>query len=77
MMGCKATMITPLLEKYGFTSWFMIPPRFIQEETKYQREYNVNQSIRCRINYSERIAMSWDELRDLLRRKHQVCSHTY
>ena len=67
----------PLLEKFGFTGWFVIPPGFIQSEKKHQKAYAVENNIRCRTYYNERIAMSWQEIRDLTRRGHHISSHTY
>tara|TARA_B100000767_G_scaffold77782_1_gene74459 strand:+ start:12226 stop:13095 length:870 start_codon:yes stop_codon:yes gene_type:complete len=67
----------PLLEKYGFTGWFMVPTGFIQVDEKHQKAYAIEHSMRCKTDYKERIAMSWVELRDLLFRGHQVCAHTH
>ena len=68
---------TPLLEKYGFTGWFMVPPGFIQADDNHQKDYAIANNIRCKTSYIDRIAMSWVELKDLITRGHQVCSHTY
>jgi len=67
----------PLLEEYGFTGWFMIPAGFIESEPNRQIEFARRNLIDYNSEYiNERIAMSWDELRELERRGHIVTCHS-
>jgi peptidoglycan/xylan/chitin deacetylase (PgdA/CDA1 family) len=68
----------PLLEEYGFTGWFFIPTDFIDYPYKNQTSFaKIN---RIHFSYEDektgQIAMSWDEIIDLDRRGHIICSHT-
>ena len=66
----------PLLEKYGFRGWFMVPPGFIEAGDKDQKVFAKNNNINCESEYSTRIAMSWVELENLSLKGHHICSHT-
>lgn len=67
-----------LLEKYGFTGWFMVPAGFAQINENDQKSYSAKHSIWDRSGTGhKRIAMSTDELLDLVERGHTICGHTY
>jgi len=73
-----AEVVAPLLEKYGFTGWFMVPGGLLDTPPAAQTEYAREHSIaHAGFDYGdERIAMTWDELRSLSRR-HIIGSHTW
>lgn len=68
----------PLLERYGFKGWFFVPSGFLEVEPALQRTFAGRSKIRVSPGeYPDgRIAMSWDEARDLERRGHVIASHT-
>lgn len=79
----------PLLEEFGFVGWYFVPLEFIDTPPEAQRAYAAAHSIlpsppgaaphEAAQNgrpADPRIAMSWEELRDLLRRGHVVGCHT-
>tara|TARA_Y100000996_G_scaffold377162_2_gene329025 strand:- start:214 stop:1083 length:870 start_codon:yes stop_codon:yes gene_type:complete len=68
----------PLLEKYGFIGWFFIPCGFIDIKPEKQSHFAKHHNISSTSHYdsSKRIAMSWDELKDLSV-KHVIGSHTF
>lgn len=66
----------PLLEEFGFTGWLMVPPGFVEESPSKQDSFAKS----CLIQFSsdpgiDRIAVSWEELRDIERRGHIVTCH--
>lgn len=63
----------PLLDRYGFVGWFFVPTDFIDAAPSEQEEFARTHSILG--EPSERMAMSWDELRALSDR-HVVGAHT-
>lgn len=73
----------PLLEKYGMTGWFFIISDFMDVPAAKQREYALGHDIDpCERNSygfgypgEDRIAMSWDEIREISR-KHEIICHT-
>jgi peptidoglycan/xylan/chitin deacetylase (PgdA/CDA1 family) len=66
----------PLLEAYGFTGWYMVPPAFVDTPPAEQAEFARSHQINLRQQYEDgRVAMSWDELRTLAQ-SHVVCCHT-
>lgn len=72
-----ADVVAPLLEKYGFTGWFMVPTEFVetapQEQAAYARRHAIQADGR---DYPDpRIAMSWEDLCRLDTR-HEICCHT-
>ena len=67
----------PLLEEFGFTGWFMIPPSFIDQKETYQEKFAKERLIDYSQLYSDgRIAMDWDELRDINLRGHVITCHS-
>jgi peptidoglycan/xylan/chitin deacetylase (PgdA/CDA1 family) len=67
----------PILEKYGFTGWFCVVPKFIDCETKVQPEYAQNNGIGLHFGkYIERnYALTWEDVR-AISMKHEIVSHT-
>jgi hypothetical protein len=73
----SATVAAPLCERLGLTGWFPVATQFISTDIDYQEAfarahwiYLVDEDLR-----GDRIAMTWDELRDLSQR-HVVFPHT-
>ncbi|TWT44871.1 Polysaccharide deacetylase [Phycisphaerae bacterium RAS1] len=80
----------PLLEEYGFVGWHFVPLEFIDTPREQQRAYAAahsivpspsgdrppNRGVAADSADAGRVAMSWDELRDLVRRGHVVGCHT-
>ena len=65
----------PLLEKYGFTGWFMLPVDFMDASKEIQAS-EINSDIDLQSEYSDgRFFVDWDEA-ELLGRHHVVCVHT-
>lgn len=68
---------TPLLEKHGFTGWFMIPTGFVDcaahEQGTHAQQHLISTAHRM---HTERIAMTWDEL-SVLSRRHVIGCHTH
>ena len=71
-------VILPILEEHGLTGWFFIPPAFLDVPVAEQRAFAKRQTlIYPRDEYpGERIAMTWDELKDAHRRGHLVACHS-
>ncbi len=68
----------PLLEEFGFTGWFFVPLQLIDTPAPRQLAFaQAHQIVAPEPRPTDgRIAMSWDELRDLQRRGHVVGCHT-
>jgi peptidoglycan/xylan/chitin deacetylase (PgdA/CDA1 family) len=67
----------PLIEEFGFTGWFMIPPGFVNTEAGDQREFARHKLIDVDAESAgDRVAMTWREITDIQRRGHVVASHT-
>lgn len=67
----------PLLQKHGFTGWFSIPPGFIDCKISGQIEFAKKNRIGFKQIYPDnRIAMSWDEIRDLHHLEQVIINHT-
>ena len=61
-----AEVAAPLLEKYGFTGWFMVPAGFVDTPEADQATFAAEHSIVYADEPSDgRVAMSWDQLRGL------------
>lgn len=66
-----------LAEAYGFTGWFFLPSAFMGTPVEAQLAFTERYLINVVHEYEDgRVAMSWDEVRDLARRGHVVASHT-
>lgn len=68
----------PLLERYGFTGWFFVPTEFVDAPVAEQRAFAEAHQI---VAYpgsgaGGRVAMSWEEIRDLADRGHVIGCHT-
>lgn len=67
----------PLLEEYGFTGWFMIPAGFVDLEPCRQVEFTRRMLIDFHSeSNNERIALSWEEVKEIERRGHIVTCHS-
>jgi hypothetical protein len=66
----------PLVEKYGFVGWFFVPSAFPGIPVAEQRAFAETHHIGTVEEYDDgRIAMTWDELRELDKR-HVIACHT-
>jgi peptidoglycan/xylan/chitin deacetylase (PgdA/CDA1 family) len=70
------SLAAPLLEKYGFTGWFFIPTSYSRCDPSLQRKFAARHSITYCETGNPRIAVSLNELRDLVKRGHVIGSHT-
>ena len=67
----------PLLEEYGFTGWLMVPAGFVDTDPAKQVEFAKQSLIDfCSESSCERIALSWDEVRNVEFRGHVVTCHS-
>ena len=68
----------PILEKYNFTGWFFVPTGFIECSVNDQHQYAIDNRILIehQFNKFERLAMSWDEVKELSENEHVIGSHT-
>lgn len=73
---------TPILESLGFRGWYFIPTVFIdtpavaggtEGQFRFVREHAINTTQQPA---DGRLAMNWDEIRDLVKRGHTIGSHT-
>jgi len=69
----------PMLDEFGFIGWFFVPVGFIEAPphdqfafAKSQRIFHLPQDEKA-----DRLAMTWDEIRELDRRGHVVSCHTW
>lgn len=70
------TVARPLLEKHEFTGWFFVPPGFTDCPAEQQKEYAKKHLIHSCERFDDgRIAMSWEEVRELTA-GHVVGCHT-
>ena len=71
----------PLLERYGMRGWFFVTTGLTDCPDVQQRQHAAQHRLLGAIleqpSETGRIAMSWDELRQLRARGHQVGSHTH
>jgi peptidoglycan/xylan/chitin deacetylase (PgdA/CDA1 family) len=67
----------PLLEEYGFTGWFMVPAGFVDLDPAKQVVFAKRSLIGFYSESScERIALSWDEVREIERGGHVITCHS-
>ena len=72
-----AEIVAPLLDAYGFTGWFLLPPGFLEtpmaEQAAYAREHRIDAGH----PYADgRLAMTWEQARALEARGHVLVCHT-
>jgi peptidoglycan/xylan/chitin deacetylase (PgdA/CDA1 family) len=67
----------PILEKYGFVGWFFVPTDFIGIDSTIAEDWALSHAIAPHKRYDDgRVALSWDEVRELDRRGHVIGCHT-
>ena len=72
-------VLLPILEEFGFTGWFFVPPGFLNVPPDEQRDYAGKHRLHLpeRDEYpGQRIVLSWDEAREIARRGHVFACHT-
>jgi peptidoglycan/xylan/chitin deacetylase (PgdA/CDA1 family) len=71
-------VLLPLIEKHGFVGWFWMITSFINTPVPDQLNYAEHHRIHMLTHeYPDgRYALTWDELRDIDRRKHVIASHS-
>ena len=74
-----ADHVAPLLEKYGFSGWFFVPSQFVDTPVEEQWAFANEHAIRPFEDdfVGERIALSWDQVRDLDSCGHVIGCHTW
>lgn len=67
-----------LLEKYGMTGWFFVATDFIDLPGEAQLRFGKTHTFNCLVGeYADpRVALGWDELREMHEGGHVICSHT-
>lgn len=72
-----AQVVAPLLEKYGFVGWFLVPPGFVDaqpvDQPNFAREHAIE--VLSPPAADGRVALSWDEVR-WLAGDHEIVCHT-
>jgi peptidoglycan/xylan/chitin deacetylase (PgdA/CDA1 family) len=76
-LASHARVAAPLLEKHGFTGWFMVPTGFVDTPPHEQQDWARAHSIHVRDvpEADGRVALSWDEVRSLAEH-HVIGAHT-
>lgn len=72
-------VLLPILEEFGFTGWFFVPSGFLSVPDHDQRSYAANHRLHLpeQDEYpDQRIALTWDEAREIRRRGHIFACHT-
>ncbi len=72
-------VLLAILEEFGFTAWFFVPSGFLGVPADEQRSYAAGHVLHLpEIDEypGERIALTWDEARDIVRRGHAFACHT-
>ena len=72
-------VMLPILEEHGFKGWFFVPSAFPAVTPDVQRSYAKAHTLHLpsRDEYpGERVAMTWDEARDLAERGHGFACHS-
>ena len=71
-------VMLPILDKYHFTGWFYFPSFFmdipLEEQLPFSEAHELNITDES-LYPDKRIAMNWDEVREIASR-HEVCCHT-
>jgi len=72
-----AEVVAPILERYGFVGWFVVPVGFVEAPASEQAAFARAHQIHAAAEYSDaRLALSWDDVRRL-DAKHIVGCHTW
>lgn len=71
----------PLLERYGFVGWFFVPTAWLTVPEAQQRDYARESGMGLPAAILDdtnpgRLALTWNEVRDLQRRGHVIAGHT-
>ena len=72
-------VLLPILEEFGFTGWFFVPSAFLSVPPHEQRSFAADHQLYLpeQDEYPEqRIALTWDEAREITRRGHVFACHT-
>ena len=72
-------VLLPILEEFGFTGWFFIPSAFLSVPAHDQRSFAGSHCLHLpeHDEYPDRrIALNWDEAREIARRGHAFACHT-
>ncbi len=72
-------VLLPILEEFGFTAWFFVPSGFLGVPGDQQRSYAAAHTLHLPVidEYpGDRIALTWDEARAIVRRGHAFACHT-
>lgn len=72
-------VLLPILEEYGFTGWFFVPSEFLGVPAHEQRSYAAAHVLHLPEHDEypdDRIALTWDEAREIARRGHAFACHT-
>lgn len=72
-------VLLPILEGHGFTGWFFVPSAFLGVPADEQRTFAAGHVLHPaqRDEYpGERIALTWDEAREISERGHVFACHT-
>lgn len=71
-------VMLPILDKYEFTGWFYLPSFFmdvpVEEQVEFSEKHELDTTDRS-MYPDGRIAMNWDEVRDIASR-HEICCHS-
>lgn len=71
-----AEVVKPLLEQYGISGWFFVPIGFVDSPESDQQGFAQRHRIDCFEARPGRLALTWEQVRDLDRR-HTVGCHTW
>lgn len=72
-------VLLPILEEHGLTGWFFVPTAFLTVPVVQQRSYADSHDLHLPVHdeyLGDRIALTWDEMRDISRRGHVIACHS-
>ena len=78
-LNCNLINTLPILEKYNFIAWFMLPIGFLLEDKNKHEKFIQENSINCfcrKGDRQDRIAMPVDQIKVLKDKGHIISSHT-